>query len=37
LGTLKIGYCTKRAFDWRRHEETHEPNVVKRHGIGWMM
>lgn len=26
--TLGCGYQTKRAFDWRRHEETHEPQEL---------
>lgn len=26
--TFKCGYRTKRAYDWRRHEETHEPQEL---------
>ncbi|KAF1849842.1 uncharacterized protein K460DRAFT_349987 [Cucurbitaria berberidis CBS 394.84] len=26
--TFGCGYRTKRAFDWRRHEETHEPQEI---------
>jgi hypothetical protein len=26
--TFSCGYQTKRAFDWRRHEETHEPQEL---------
>ncbi|KAH7125456.1 hypothetical protein B0J11DRAFT_434742 [Dendryphion nanum] len=26
--TFGCGYCTKRSFDWRRHEETHEPQEL---------
>ncbi|KAF2653360.1 hypothetical protein K491DRAFT_517708 [Lophiostoma macrostomum CBS 122681] len=26
--TFKCGYRTKRPFDWRRHEETHEPQEL---------
>ncbi|KAF2818174.1 hypothetical protein CC86DRAFT_414157 [Ophiobolus disseminans] len=26
--TFKCGYRTERAFDWRRHEETHEPQDI---------
>jgi hypothetical protein len=26
--TFSCGYRTKRAFDWRRHEETHEPQEL---------
>jgi hypothetical protein len=26
--TFSCGYATKRAFDWRRHEETHEPQEL---------